>query len=318
MRIVLIGIGNIGRRWLESIMTEREKDWDIICVEPREEVATSLKHEYGLSLEVYPEIDNLPEELDLCAILTASDVRRIVFDRLVKDRKIKYLFFEKVLFQTEKDYFHVSEVLKEKGIKAWVNCTRRQYDSYNQLKTKLSEAEYFSFSYEGNRWGLGCNGIHILDLIAFLSSSDQLIINFDQLSGPVVESKRSGFKEFYGTIDGKCGKCCSYQITCNDYEYNMHSVIYINSDVGTFLVDETAKTIIFMDETTNWEWSIKPFNLCYTSQIMGKIVKQVLNEGDCLLPSFSESMSIHLSFIRGINDFLKTEIGWDSDLCPIT
>lgn len=58
------------------------------------------------------------------------------------------------------DYEIVRALLEEKHIKAWVNCTRRECESYQGLKSEL-EDENFEFALSGSNWGMGCNAIHL-------------------------------------------------------------------------------------------------------------------------------------------------------------
>ena len=271
MKIVIIGMGNIGKRWLESILAIRSEK-DVFCIEINEIVAKELQERYKERITVYTQISMLPREIDLCAITSTADVRRKIFDDIVDHCLVKYIVFEKVLFQKESDYYHVLNELESRKIKGWVNCTRREMPPCKKLKSRLDSGSYFTLCAGGNHWGLGCNGVHIIDFAAYLGGIDGLEINTSGLIGPVVESKRKGFYEFRGTITGKSGKCRSFQISDTGSDVMTPLVITINSDAGCYVIDETNGIMRYMDNTTNWEWSEEDFSYLYTSQIVGSIV----------------------------------------------
>lgn len=56
-----------------------------------------------------------PHEIELVVIATSSNMRRIVFEQLIDHAFVKYILFEKVLFQRKEDYYFVQEKLKESG-----------------------------------------------------------------------------------------------------------------------------------------------------------------------------------------------------------
>lgn len=318
MKIGIIGIGSIGKRYLESVLA-LNNEYEIYCIEPRKEIAESLRQEYGGDkITVGTQIKDLPSMLDLCAITTTADVRRQVFHEIIGVSRVRYIIFEKVLFQKEDDYADVGEVLRQKGIKAWVNCTRREFDSYTKLKMKLDKAQCFTLSAGGNEWGLGCNGIHLIDLVQYLGGKSDMYIDTESLLPPVVQSKRRNFLEYYGTIKGYTGKCNAFQIACMKAKGVSPIVVAIHSDIGDYVIDETSKRIHFAETDNGWKWESGDFPLPYTSQIMGKIIDKIIRTGECNLPAYQVSMDIHLKYIRGVKKFLKAEAGWESETCPIT
>lgn len=315
--ICIIGMGNIGQRWLESLLTEN-KDYDLYCVELNDETRKNLEMKYSDRIVTLKNISDLPEEIDLCAITTTSDVRRQVFEDAVKRSRVKYVIFEKVLFQGIEDYYCVQKILCRNDIKAWVNCTRREYTSYKWLKEKLSSSNKISVSAYGSNWGLGCNGIHIIDLIKYLSDGDTVEINTENLTGPVVSSKRKGFCEFYGSFEGKSGRCDHYRITAIESDRSIPMIISIQCDRGVYIINESKGSVIYMDDESGWEWKNEKMSIPYTSQIMKPIVDRIIKEGKSDLPVYDDSMEIHLKYIEGIRSFLKREINWEKDTCPVT
>ncbi|NJM62856.1 MAG: alpha/beta hydrolase [Oscillatoriales cyanobacterium RU_3_3] len=54
------------------------------------------------------------------------------------------------------------------GVKTWVNCPRRMQPAYHKLRQDLHGHSPITMRVVGGGWGLACNGIHFLDLAAFL------------------------------------------------------------------------------------------------------------------------------------------------------
>ena len=130
--IVVIGLGNLGERHLQSLLIYRD-EYKICGVEPNANRADELTSKYP-DAHIFNNIECIPDEIDLGIIATSSGPRRAVFDELILHSEVKNILFEKILFQNVKDYIYVDEILKTKGIKAWVNCARREWNSYKCLK----------------------------------------------------------------------------------------------------------------------------------------------------------------------------------------
>ncbi len=91
--------------------------------------------------------------------------------------------------------------------------------------------------------------------------------------------------------------------------------IYISTERKRILIDETHETLSILDKEGIWE--IKEFKLAYTSQIMDKVIKDIINKGSCDLASYEESMKIHLALQTKLTPFFEAK-GLEKGLCPIT
>jgi len=316
--IAVIGTGNIGRRYLQSLST-LDGRYEIYATDKNEECRQTINREFGTRIHMVNEIKELPDIIDLCAITTTSDVRRQVFEELIDKKKVKNIIFEKVLFQKIGDLVDVERILADNDIKAWVNCSRREDPKYKAFKEELLEARELNISYSGQEWGLCCNGIHMIDLFAFLSDSKEVCIDYSSFDDYIFGSKRKGFYELYGSIVGHVGKCRFFSVTCGraDNAGNVDSLMTIESESGCYIIDEAKGTIVHRknDESV---WEQREFKLKYTSEIMGDIIKKIVDTGDCNLPGYKESMAIHTQYLETIGNFMyKHGIG-DKETCPIT
>lgn len=313
--IAIIGVGALGKRHLESALKSK-RTLKIYVVDNNEEAVREAIKMDEKCIIGGTDTSILPEEIELAIIATSSAVRKTVFQQMISNSKVKYIIFEKVLFQRIEEYFEVEKLLKEQGIKAWVNCARREQPSYQELKKIVDKSNYFAFQTTGGDWGLGCNGIHMLDLVQFLSGSQECIIDRLNLLPIVKESKRIGYKEIYGTVSGSCGKCLSFSITCFPHSTSPLR-LDLSGDNFYASIDEETHKLTLMSADDGWNANIREFPLYYQSQQTQKVMEKIMNTGDCNLPKYKEAMQLHLSYIEPLIKFFE-EQGLEKGLCPIT
>lgn len=317
-KIVLIGAGNIGLRYLQALCLT-EKSYRIYVVDLSERALKNAeeifkKNPIHHEISYYTELEKLPERIDIACITTSSNIRREIVEKLLKICKLKYLILEKFLFNYMDDYEIVNGLLQNHKVKSWVNCTRRAQDAYINLKEELLSSSFLEITVSGSNWGLGCNAIHFLDLIEFLSGNDNITVNIDKLDNRMIESKRKGFKEITGTITGSMGKCRSLSITSYG-EGNMDVSIMITSDKTKFVIDEGRQKIFRYQG--NGEWSKEPFKLLYTSEIMQLIISDILATGECQLANYEEASELHKKLQVPLTYFFADK-GINNGECPIT
>lgn len=313
--IAIIGVGALGLRHLQSV-SELDKTLNIYVIDNNSEAIENAMQQCKREIIGGKNISILPEEIDVAIIATTSNVRRQIFEQLVAHSKIGNVIFEKVLFQKVDDYYVVERLLKEHNIRAWVNCARREYDSYHIVKKLLSDCESYVFHMAGGNWGMACNGIHMVDLVEFLEGSEQCAIEQMNLQPVIEDSKRSGYKEVYGTITGKCGRCESFSITCFKNS-TVPTQIDIVSDAFRCTIVESERQLILASGENAWKEEKRSFAVPYQSQLTGGVVKNILESGTCRLPEYQDAMRLHLEFIKPLIQFFEKR-GMERDVCPIT
>ena len=186
-RIAIIGAGQLGSRHLQGL-AKIKQDIHITVIDPnlsaleiaRPRFVEMPENPLIQSVEYLESVEKLKRPVALAIIATNADVRRNVIEELVSNSRVKYLILEKVVFQSVAHFEAVIPLLKEKGIQAWVNCSRRMFPFFRELKKRTVNAPQISLTVEGSHWGLGCNTIHMLDLLAFLT--EQTKFEFDTSS----------------------------------------------------------------------------------------------------------------------------------------
>lgn len=313
--IVVIGVGALGKRHLQSIMNSKY-DMKIYCIDPYEHALDGfLEENKGENKDMFfsTNIDIVPKEVDFALFSMSSNGRREMFERLIERASVKYVVFEKVLFQKVEDYYVVEKKLQEHNIKAWVNCARRIQDCWIDLKKEIDTTEIFEYHMSGGRWGMACNVIHMLDVIAYLAGCDDIILLDLNLKNEIIESKRKGYKEFFGAVIGKCGKCKNFSISC--YDTDLYGIIDIITPVYRYRINEAIGECLKI--TVDGQVIEKKFTMKLQSQLTETYIESLFETGRLALTSFEESMKIHLSLIEPLTDFFVRN-GMEERLCPIT
>lgn len=316
--ICLIGFGNIGRRHFEALL-KINFDAKIFLIDPYEHAFDNIGDyvlKPNINIEYSHGYNSLPNDVDLAIIATSSDVRRKCFEQLIKKCNVKYIIFEKVLFQRVEDYGYVEDELNKRGIKAWVNCARREFESYQELKKKLSGSTINSINIIGGNWGFGCNGIHMLDLISYLLNDQGLIINKFDIANEIIESKRKGFKEFYGRFDGIClDSDTVFSVCCKDSDED--SSMIIDTYDYIYIIFEKNNILLLVDKKNPINTNKGDFIIEFISNTTTKVVNEIYNSGSCELTEFGKSKELHLKFINPVLEFFNRVLG-ETNVCPIT
>lgn len=317
VNIGIIGLGNIGKRHLEAVYKIKNEAY-IFGYDPNKDALKNFDApKDNINNKTFTFCNNMemfPEYLDVAIISTSSAVRREMFEELINVSVVKFVIFEKFLFQRESDYFFVNEILTEKKITAYVNTSRRVYSGYNRIREELNECDSFKYDLVGSNWGLCCNIVHFMDCIKYLSSEETIeVTGFDCRSIPR-EAKREGYMELFGTISGKTKKCLSYSVSCME-EDNIPITICIETDNKTYEINESEDNVIVTDMLGN----VDSYSLgdLYTSQCTTIIVEDLVDSGKCVLPLYEDSMQTHLAVLP----FLTKEFekyGMEEGICPVT
>ena len=145
--IAVIGVGALGRRHVESIL-KSEMELQVYVIDNNR---TAVENIIAMDEKIVggTNISILPQKVDVAIIATSSAVRKDVFMNLISHSDVKNIIFEKVLFQRVEDYYEVKECLCKKNIRAWVNCARREFDSYWKIKEILQGCNNFTVNISG-------------------------------------------------------------------------------------------------------------------------------------------------------------------------
>lgn len=320
-RIAIIGAGQLGSRHLQGLVRLLEP-CEIHVVDPSadalelsrqrvNEVRASTAH----SLHYHQNIEALPEILDHAIIATAADVRLAVMQKLLLGRVVRNLLLEKVLFQRLSDYKSASELIQHSGSRTWVNCTRRAFPIYDTLRSFFSKDPLQHVDVRGGNWGLGCNSIHFIDIIAYLSGGEPHSISTALLDRDLIESKRAGFKEFTGTLLGGCGDA-TFSIT-SQRDSQAPLLLTLRGRIRSCIVDESAGRA-FMCDPLDGGWNMMEFKTPLLSELVTAVTQRILEQGNSELTPYAHSAAYHLSILEALGEHVARNLGGPYDQLPIT
>ena len=321
----IIGAGEIGSRHLQALC-HLENSARIDLVDPsnkslkiasdRYEEAIHLgKH--NIELYCHKNLNGLPDTLDLIIIATNSSIRSKVLKEVIRKSSVKNLILEKVLFQKNIDYILVDKLLKKFSIPTWVSCWMRTTDLFKQIKALLNLNDCIQMKIEGSKWGMGSNSIHYMDLFSYLSGCNDFKFVRVNLEATVLNAKRKGFKEFIGHLGGRNSRDDSLDLFCNDRREGFVS-IEIQNGPETYLLVTNFVNHFDLKSSNALANRIGKVFLPYQSEMTHIWVNDILKKGSCDLPTYANSMKLHLELIRVFTYHIERITGEKIDACPIT
>ena len=169
---------------------------------------------------------------------------------------------------------------------------------------------------EGPQWGMGCNSIHFMDLFSHLTQAKDFHLTETELNNNVPRAKRTGFNEFFGRIAGKDSHGNTLELSC--FEIGEHpTTVKIHNGSTSFQISGLLGNVALKTSSKSKNHTDK-FFLPYQSQLTHIWAKDILENGSCDLPTYADSMPLHLELIRVLTDHLEKVTGKGIDSCPIT
>ena len=233
--------------------------------------------------------------------------------------KVKNLILEKILFQDINSYSEISNLIKKTKTSTWVNHPRRMFNHYQQIKKELSKSnEKIVFQVVGGNWGLACNGLHFIDLCAFLTGKKVQEIDLEWVDNKIHESKRANNIEFTGSLKGRMVDNSSFTISSFDDEES-DITVSISTNTQRWIVQEgRAQKIVHIAKENNYSEVVSSFTADYQSSLTTVIANDIFGFGKCSLPSYEEACGSHIPFIEGSIKKYVAISGVDTKFCPIT
>jgi predicted dehydrogenase len=218
------------------------------------------------------------------------------------------MILEKVLFPRVADLTEVGAQLTERGIAAFVNCARRTWPGYTELRKDVSSQPVRHIGVQGNRFGLASNAVHLLDLAEYLTGAEIVSVSADGLDPGHVESKRPGAVEFFGTLSADLSSGTTLDILCRDKD-PLAVEVAVETDAGTSVIDELAHTLTAGGET-------QEFRMQAVSETTW-IYDEAVRTQTCSLTPYADSARQHRALLTAVRPHLGLSNEAD-DPCPIS
>ena len=183
------------------------------------------------------------------------------------------------------------ELLLEKAEGVWVNKKMRLLSWFIKIKENLPiNCKWNVFVGKGN-WGMACNSIHYIDLITWWTGSNLQTLDSTGLKY-WKPSKRNGFWEVYGILkvsfSGGTVLTLESEITPGPY------LTRLENYQGEWILEESKGSF-----TGPNDLSISG-QIELQSELTGKLVENILQNGKCTLPTLIESSNMHRIYIQSL------------------
>tara|TARA_B100000795_G_C22803185_1_gene443098 strand:+ start:3401 stop:4375 length:975 start_codon:yes stop_codon:yes gene_type:complete len=324
MNIIIIGCGNIGFRHLESILNLDAKK-NIYIVDKSDASIDRCKNllykndDQNLSSFFFKSIDDINSnlEIDIAIIASNSNSRASIIRSLFSKVIPTHLILEKLLFTKISDFNFFLDFFKNFKTKVWVNQWLNS--EFQFLTDQINSNEKLEVTIYGSQWGLACNSVHFLEWFHELSLRDGLKISNHSFYR-VLEAKRAGFYEIFGSIEIVSKNGNKLNLICDDKTDPELLGPLINVKSKSFNLsckmspsDLIGEISTFNNAFTNFTQPLK-----YQSQRTEIVISDLMEENDCCLPSYIVSCNHHLLIYPLFNDyFLANNIDTASGI-PIT
>jgi predicted dehydrogenase len=317
LNIVVIGAGQLGSRHLQGL-AKLSQNCVLHIVDPSVVSVTEAKKRIN---EINPikinevfshdSVVTLPDSIQLAIIATTADTRLSALKDLCAHTSVQYLILEKVLFQQASHFKEAEKLLESNSIKCWVNCARRAYPVYIDLRDYFSTDPITCMHVVGGDWGMGCNAIHFLDLLTFFTGNVDFELDISHLDSQIRDSKRERFIEFTGSLLGKCGEA-TFSLK-STFKSEANHTISLYSERKLAVIDEVGSRIWKIDESSS---QCSDFDLPFQSNLTTSVANSILKEGTCNLPRYDESLLVHMPFLKALSTHLGS--GVSNGSVPIT
>ncbi len=274
MKICVIGVGNIGMRYVQGI-SKKIPDAQLYLVDSPARVQELHKLELD-NTTLLTSLDDLKSSIDLCVVATSCEPRLAIYKRCL-ELNPRYVILEKYLFKSREEF---EECLLLERVPTFVN----QWMYGSQTFDCLFEEEARSVQLAGSGWGLACNAVHWMDVFKRHMNITDLQVGSDTSVSKVFPSKRAGYEEIYGElvfVDEDSDKTFTL---IDQGDESLSGVQEIRVDDRVYYFDFT--------QITQDERVLSRFP--YFSDLIGDIAGEIMDKGRCHLPLLEESISQHL------------------------
>ncbi len=302
-KILIVGFGNIGKYHFQSIL-DSNKAYDVTILDRSKVALKNANDTFDCSnrkikFNLMNTTGKLNAHYHLCIIAVPSENRLRIFKQILKKSKIRNFILEKFLFQKISHYKEADILIKKNKLNVWVNCWRRSFQLYKNIKVDLNNKEKYNIELKGDEWGLACNSIHFLDLFCWINNYKKLSLNCSKIDNKIWSAKRKGYIEFYGVLMGReCNNKIS--LSCTSGQKKRLKIKLVNNK-KTILINELKG--IARIKTKRGTKKIE-FTSPKVSTLTHMIIQNILKNKKCYLPTYKESAELHIIMLKA---FLRKE-----------
>lgn len=316
MKILVAGMGNIGMRHVEALaklkcnaeifLLSKYKISMEKTIDNYINAGGNRKNIFALS-----SVDELPMNIDIAILANNSGERYFLFKKLVYQKRIKKFILEKIVFNQITHYKNAEKIIQKEQLNVWVNYCFRQYMILSGLNEKVEKLKIEKYIVSGN-FGLACNITHWLDLFTYITGKQILHLDGSHLDNNCIPSKRIGYIEFTGTVQGMAEGGIPITIIqtrgCKDdtiIKFQESDNYYIEINVTNQIYIIKKEDILIKGK----------FPIDYQSNITQKYIEDIFNIGVCSIPKFDEISNMSILVLKMFLD--KQQLNYNQK-CNIT
>ncbi|WP_339764485.1 Gfo/Idh/MocA family oxidoreductase [uncultured Sulfitobacter sp.] len=319
--IAIIGAGQLGSRHLQGLAL-CDTGLAIYLVDPSrvslrtaEERYRAIKAPVEHSLTTVASIAELPKDLELVIVACTANHRFSIYKDLIEQTKAKTILLEKVLFQDLTEYPKALALDATSNTKTIVNLAQRLWPFFRQVRDEFQNKDQLRITITGSNWGLGCNGIHNVDIASFVWGTPGETKAY--LDKEVIESKRKNFYEFTGSIETR--QPGGGVLTQISYAQGAAPfVITAQSPEITRIWNISYNRLISADITTNWQFVESEMGAPFQSNLTTQVIGDVLAGKTSDLPDLAEASAIHVETLTAILNAALANGRDFGTICPVT
>lgn len=326
--VMIAGAGQLGSRYLQGL-AECLNPLRIFVVDPAEESQRLASERWALaggpdtkhSVSFHNQLDDVSTEMDVAIIATTAQVRPSVVEDTAARAQVGTWILEKVLAQSELGLDRIAAAIGDQP-NAWVNTWGRMTPWYRQMRSQDCDGPV-RFGVEGGSWGLACNTIHFLDLMAWWTNEQLVLVNADGLDDNWVAGGRPGNLEVSGVLTasysgGTIGRLCAAPPESGD--------IVAGRENPTRMWIEREKPVWHVADPCSGTEGVatRPDGrklrgrIELQSERTAPLVDGLIDTGTCDLTDLETSVKQHRALLHALLVSWRKVAGSDSNAVPIT
>ncbi|MGY4383088.1 putative dehydrogenase [Pedobacter sp. UYP24] len=316
MNILFVGFGGMGCRHAQSFLNKKDEH-DLFVVEPVRDLYISNLSRIGATeddFKWFKYVSDVNVQIDFAVVATPSEPRFDIVQKLI-DKNIQYFLLEKVVFQSIQQFQTIIEKLEMHGAIAYCNFVNRYFPQYLGIKELTTESkDVLQMTVIGGDFGLGCNGLHYLDLFEYItgSQSSDFVSNLNESN--IGNKRGSQYKEVVGTLVCRTQTKSGFNISAKTGK-KIGVEVTITTPNAVHHFDEDDQMYHFYN-LENMSLQSEKFVMLPSSSLTYKIFQDIF-KNECLLPTVQQTLKLHGQFFDQINKSLLKESSNDT-ICPVT
>jgi hypothetical protein len=296
-KIVLIGTGNLGKRYIQAISRIKYVNLFLadISIEALQSTAKFISDNglNSLQYKIIGDINDIFTEIDQDTIViissTAAD-RGILLKKVIL-RTPKAIICEKPVTQSNEEYLELIGLIEKLKVKSFVNFTLRMQPFFQKIKLEIDNPENGVFLANLPKLGLACVGIHQIDLFMWLFNISQCELINSSFS-KIYEQKRPGFFDVIGSIEIKSAEFHGF--INNSGVENLRTVQILTKD-KVYNVFEDQRVLNQINKNNSELNFSETISYSFVSQYMTDLIQKIItNKFESIdLPSIESSYFQH-------------------------